>query len=86
MDQMIPLRVDGLRKFRKAKYPYSADTARSERVRSGDTLAGQGEQKPALNAKKLGSFICGYKGLLVQGHFSFHHSFFTAMYIAFSVP
>ena len=86
MDQMIPLRGDSFTEFREPKYPYPADAARAERIRSDDTLACEGEQESAFDAKKLGSFICGYKGLLVQGHFSFHHSFFTAMYIAFSVP
>jgi hypothetical protein len=67
---MIPLRGDSFSQFREPKYPYPADTARAERIRSDDTLACEGEQESAFDAKKLGGFICGYKGFLVQGHFS----------------
>src|SRR5271168_2878743 len=69
MDQMIPLRVDSICEFREPEYPNLADTACAERIRSSNTPACQGKQEAALNAKKLRSFICGYKGLLIQGHF-----------------
>lgn len=70
MDQMIPLRGDSFSEFREPKYPYSADAARAERIRSDDTLADEGEQESAFDAKKLGSFICGHKWFLIQGYFS----------------
>jgi hypothetical protein len=70
MNQMIPLRGDSFSQFREPKYPYPPDSTRAERIRSDDTLAREGEQESAFDAKKLGSFICGYKWFLVQGHFS----------------
>jgi len=70
MNQMIPLRGDSFSQFREPKYPYPPDSTRAERIRSDDTLAREGEQESAFDAKKFGSFICGYKWFLVQGHFS----------------
>jgi len=65
MDQMIPLRGDCFSQFREPKYPHSANTACAECIGSDDTLACEGEQESAFDAKKLGSFICGYKWFLV---------------------